>query len=64
MDAEGDRGGIALVSILTSRVGGVWGRDLELASGERNERSEYKCRDLSKAFSERKNRTADRRFST
>jgi hypothetical protein len=45
--------------------GGIVSRvRLEVASGERKERSEYKCRDLSKAFSDLKNRIADRRFST
>jgi hypothetical protein len=45
--------------------GGIESRvRLEVARGERKERSEYRCRDLSKAFSDLKNRIADLRLST
>ena len=55
---EGDRGGTAVLSSI------VWRLGVRLGSGLRCVRSGYKCRDLSRAFSERKNRTAERRLST
>lgn len=56
---DGDRGGTV---VLSSMAG--WRLGVRLGIGFRCVRSGYKWRDFSKAFSERKNRTADRRFST
>lgn len=56
---DGVSGGTAVLSPTSLRRLGV-----RVGSGLRWARSGYKWRDLIKAFSDRKNRTADRRFST